>query len=178
MDLNWTEALEKLAAYEDTGLTPEEVEIMRENKADAQFMLAELCGFCDYDRLCDLAQADKDGRLVVLPYVVRGIPYEEREKIYMRAVMRYGADAQAVVAIEELSELQKEICKYFRGRDNRDQVAEEIADVSIMLEQLKIIFDNGGLVEWWIGKKVERLLEKVCKDEVEVESGGTAHGAE
>ena len=60
-------AFEQLAAYEDTGLTPEEVEIMRETKADAQFMLTELCGFCDYDRLCELAQAEKDGRLLILP---------------------------------------------------------------------------------------------------------------
>lgn len=51
------EALERLAQYEDTGLEPEEVEIMRESKADAQFMLTELCRLCDYDRLEDQAKA-------------------------------------------------------------------------------------------------------------------------
>ena len=61
------EVVARLAAYEDTGLEPEEVEIMRETKADAQFMLTELCRLCDYDRLEELAKADKDGRLVVLP---------------------------------------------------------------------------------------------------------------
>lgn len=60
-------ALERLAAYEETGLEPEEVEIMRESKADAQFMLTELCRLCDYDRLEELAHAEKEGRLVVLP---------------------------------------------------------------------------------------------------------------
>lgn len=58
---------ERLKAYEDTGLAPEEVEIMRETKSDAQFMLTELCRFCDYDRLEELAKAEKEGRLVVLP---------------------------------------------------------------------------------------------------------------
>ena len=61
------DVINQLAAYEDTGLTPEEVETMRESKADAQFMLTELCKLCDYDRLCELAQADKDGKLVVVP---------------------------------------------------------------------------------------------------------------
>ena len=56
-----------LMPYEDTGLEPEKVEIMRETKADAQFMLTELCRLCDYDRLEELAKADKEGRLVVLP---------------------------------------------------------------------------------------------------------------
>ena len=58
---------DRLASYEDTGLEPEEVEIMRGSKADAQFMLTELCRLCDYDRLEELAKAEKDGRLVVLP---------------------------------------------------------------------------------------------------------------
>lgn len=63
----WVDMLQtRLAAYEDTGLEPEEVEIMRESKADAQFMLTELCRFCDYDRLEELAHAEQEGRLVVL----------------------------------------------------------------------------------------------------------------
>lgn len=59
--------LARLAAYEDTGLEPEEVETMMESKADAQFMMTELCRLCDYDRLEELAKAEQDGRLVVLP---------------------------------------------------------------------------------------------------------------
>lgn len=75
-NLDWSAALERLAAYEDTRLTPEEVEIMRETKADAQFMLAELCGFCDYDRLCELAQTEKEGRLLILPCKVGDTVYQ------------------------------------------------------------------------------------------------------
>ena len=57
------------AAYEDTGLTPEEV--LPKDKADEIALklmrLADLESFCSYTRLRELAEADKDGRLVALP---------------------------------------------------------------------------------------------------------------
>ncbi len=60
--------VERLAAYEDTGLTPEEV--LPKDKADEIALklmrLADLENFCSYTRLRELAEADKDGR-VVLP---------------------------------------------------------------------------------------------------------------
>ena len=61
--------IERLAAYEDTGLTPEEV--LPKDKADEIALklmrLADLERLCSYDRLRELAEADKDGRCVVLP---------------------------------------------------------------------------------------------------------------
>jgi hypothetical protein len=62
-------------------------------------------------------------------------------EIYAKAVMKFGVKAQLNVALEELAELQKEICKHFRGRDNRAEIIEEMADVYIMLEQMRIIFE-------------------------------------
>lgn len=60
---------ERLKEYEDTGLTPEEV--LPKDKADEIALklmrLADLESFCSYTRLRELAEADKDGRLVVLP---------------------------------------------------------------------------------------------------------------
>lgn len=53
----------RLAAYEDTGLTPEEIDMDHE----AAETLRQLGRGCDLDRLEELAEADKDGRLVVLP---------------------------------------------------------------------------------------------------------------
>ena len=53
----------RLAAYEDTGLEPEEIDMDHE----AAETLRQLCRGCDLDRLEELAEADKDGRLVVLP---------------------------------------------------------------------------------------------------------------
>lgn len=58
-----------------------------------------------------------------------------------KAIATYGADMQLNVAIEELSELIKEICKSKRGNDNRENIIEEMADCYIMLKQLEYIFD-------------------------------------
>lgn len=60
---------------------------------------------------------------------------------FEKAIETYGADLQKQVAIEEMSELTKEICKDFRGKGNREHILEEIVDVSIMLEQLQIMYD-------------------------------------
>lgn len=60
---------ERLKAYEDRGLTPEEV--LPKDKADEIALklmrLADLESFCNYTRLRELAEANKDGRVVVLP---------------------------------------------------------------------------------------------------------------
>ena len=61
--------VERLAAYEDRGCAPEEV--LPKDKADEIALklmrLADLESICSYTRLRELAEADKDGRLVVLP---------------------------------------------------------------------------------------------------------------
>lgn len=54
---------ERLAAYEDTGLTPEEIDMDHE----AAETLRQLCRGCDLDRLEELVEADKDERVVGLP---------------------------------------------------------------------------------------------------------------
>ena len=57
----------RLAAYEDRGCAPEEV--LPKDKADEIALklmrLADLESLCSYTRLRELAEADKDGRLVV-----------------------------------------------------------------------------------------------------------------
>ena len=57
------EMMDRLAAYEDTRLTPEEIGMDHE----AAEQLRQLCQGCDLDRLEELAEADKDGRLFILP---------------------------------------------------------------------------------------------------------------
>lgn len=60
---------EDLRAYKATGLTPEEV--LPKDKADEIALklmrLADLENFCSYTRLRELAEADKAGRVEVLP---------------------------------------------------------------------------------------------------------------
>ena len=56
--------IKRLAAYEDTGLTPAEVHSMY---SEWNAMMSVLNSIGSYDRLRELAEADKDGRVVVLP---------------------------------------------------------------------------------------------------------------
>ena len=63
--------------------------------------------------------------------------------------------------LEEMSELQKEICKLWRGKDNRDAIAEEVADVEIMLGQLKVMLDIGGDVGRHKTTKLLRLQKRL-----------------
>ena len=93
------------------------------------------------------------------------IPYVERRAVYEDALRVYGADAQLVVAVEEMSELTKELCKHARGSKNRDCIAEEIADVTIMLEQLRLIFGVHKSVCDQMDAKVERLRKRLAEKE-------------
>ncbi len=68
-----------------------------------------------------------------------------------RAIEAYGKDMQLTVAVEELSELIKEICKNKRGADNREAIIEEMADCYIMMEQIEMIFD---IPFWQISDKI------------------------
>lgn len=68
---------------------------------------------------------------------------------------------EKVVAIEELSELTKEITKDIRGITNYKNIAEEMADVEIMLEQLKIIYSNKDLVGRYKVEKLQRIRERL-----------------
>ena len=67
---DYVSASYRLAAYEDTGLEPEEV--LPKDKADEIALklmrLADLESICSYTRLRELAEADKNGRVVVLPF--------------------------------------------------------------------------------------------------------------
>lgn len=85
----------------------------------------------------------------------------ERNAVYNRAIARNGVLLQLIVALEELSEAQKEICKYLRDEGSAEHIAEEIADATIMLEQLRIIFDVNELVGEYIDAKVQRLAKRL-----------------
>ena len=83
------------------------------------------------------------------------------KSILEKAIATYGPDMQHNVAIEEMSELIKELCKNKRNERNTHKIAEEIADVEIMLEQLKMIHDIEPLVEVIKKKKIQRLDKRI-----------------
>ena len=92
------------------------------------------------------------------------ISYSQRLKVYKRAFERYGEEKQCIVALEELSECQKEICKVLRSKGNMDHLAEEVADATICLEQVRIMFGLDKMVCHKMDEKVERLYHRVTQD--------------
>ena len=89
------------------------------------------------------------------------IDYAARVAVYENAIARNGVLLQLIVALEELSEVQKEICKYLREDGNKEHIAEEVADATIMLEQLRIIFDINEPVSRYMDEKVQRLAARL-----------------
>lgn len=82
-----------------------------------------------------------------------------RQATCRAAIERYGGEAQKRMALEELAELMVAINHDLRGRDSN--LEEEIADVEIMLEQLKMIDNCEGEVERIKRLKIERLKRRL-----------------
>lgn len=89
------------------------------------------------------------------------IPLEIRQAVYAKAEAEFGRPMQCTVAIEELSEAQKEVCKLLRGKPDLHHLAEEVADVLIMMEQLQFLFGLEEEVEMFMDKKVRRLADRL-----------------
>ena len=86
-----------------------------------------------------------------------------RKEILLNAISTYGQMMQEDVCIEEMSELTKAIIKCRRigaGRikENNENVREEIADVQIMLDQMRIIY---GDTTDWENLKIKRLKSRL-----------------
>ena len=81
-------------------------------------------------------------------------------------IKRYG-DKQLIVAIEELSELQKELCKYLRGKGNKDHIIEEMADVLIMVSNIREYFSiKDDDISSIIQSKQQRTMNRMKENKV------------
>lgn len=81
--------------------------------------------------------------------------------LYAAAVKKYGKISQLIMCMEEMAELTKEISKSIRGADNSSAISEEIADVEIMLEQLRVIYHNRSEVDTIKADKLHRLAYRM-----------------
>lgn len=87
-----------------------------------------------------------------------------RRRILQDAVRIWGRDAQSLMMIEEMSELTKAICKFYRAEDDAsarpaiENIREEMADVQIMLDQMKIMF---GYADDQERAKLDRLEKRL-----------------
>lgn len=86
-----------------------------------------------------------------------------RRDTYTAAVEAYGKHSQLIMAMEEMAELTKELSKNIRGAQNITAISEEIADVEIMLEQLKVIFSNRAEVDRERSEKLKRLAGRLIE---------------
>ncbi len=93
-------------------------------------------------------------------------------------VETYGVDPQVDMCLEKCAELQKALLKYRRGGFHKhafgsDRAAEEekarrtiideLADVSVMVEQMKIIYgyvETEDRIDFMISRQMERLRDR------------------
>lgn len=97
---------------------------------------------------------------------LKDTPAEKEQAAWMEsacrlAVQKFGQDSQINLLFEEMAELQDAVCKQRRGRDSVDHIAEEIADVEIMLEQLKEIYHCHKLAAQKRVEKIWRLRKRL-----------------
>lgn len=74
----------------------------------------------------------------------------------------YGVIPQVQKTIEELNELSLELVKILTKVGDKEAIIDEIADVNIMVEQLKILYDISPIeVSDRIDFKLNRQLERI-----------------
>lgn len=88
--------------------------------------------------------------------------WERMNELSLRALDKWGAEAQIGMLFEEMSEVGKALAKfYWRGGDI-EHVREELADLAIVLHQMRLLFDVMG-IEAWIVQKLDRLELKLAE---------------
>ena len=74
----------------------------------------------------------------------------------------YGPEAQTIKAIEELAELQAELAKMLNKQSGHDALISEMADVYIMLTQLRVIFDiDVEEINLEMSRKIDRQIRRI-----------------
>lgn len=97
---------------------------------------------------------------------------EETLRNNIKIVEHYGYEKQIPVWIEEMSELTKELCKWSRqglSEELKEHIEEEIADVTICLDQLKYIlhYTEDDLMEQY-KFKVKRQLDRINDEKIDM----------
>lgn len=85
----------------------------------------------------------------------------EFRKVCEAAVKKWGMDAQLLQTQEEAAELIVAISHFRRGRTgSKEKMLEEIADMEIMLEQMRAAMGDDGIDAVGL-KKIECLCHKL-----------------
>ena len=116
-------------------------------------------GYFESQEKTDQWRADVDRACVLAAQTFR--QREETRRICREALEHFGASNQILKLFEEMAELQKEVCKHEQDFCNLEELAEELADVSVMLEQMAILFQVEELTEQIRLEKLERLEGRI-----------------
>jgi len=122
--------------------------------------------------------------MTIMSKTLRQQPGQEKPSIYERAIMTWGENLQLELIVEECAELIRAIQKYKRKLatgglylEAREDMAEEVADVSLMIEQMKLMRLNDAAhpfkddINRWMEYKLARLEERLEIAKREKESG-------
>ena len=91
------------------------------------------------------------------------------EKFVKYIMDKNGKNYQFTIAMEEMSELIKELSKNIRGENNRNEIAEEASDVFMCLKEIFCFFD---IDELEIQQILHQKIEKYYKVAPEGAKGG------
>ena len=100
--------------------------------------------------------------MALLSYMAEGGSMEEitYAGVLEKAIHKWGYGPQLRMAMEECGELVAAIAQYERGRVTSAALIEEVADVLIMMHQLRLIL-GPEFVDEAYNKKIERLRKRL-----------------
>ena len=104
---------------------------------------------------------------------------DQGQAVWRESIEKYGKETQSIVCMEECSELIQAISKRLRGKpDATDNLAEEMADVTICLYLLKEMYGiTDERLDEWIMRKTARQCERMQADDPFLESEATEMNA-
>lgn len=127
------------------------------------YMVGLLQGNRQYTMMGKPEEAEGDAvRLTMRKESLYGENRGYAEEIVMEeALDKFGAERQIRKLTEEMAELQKAICKWQENEGGVEAIAEELADVRIMLDQMAMLFDVERQEMEWREMKLHRLAERL-----------------
>ena len=88
---------------------------------------------------------------------------EKRIELYQKCLSKWGEEAQINMVYEEIGELLTALSRFKRGRANHNDIMTELADVSIMVEQMATLMSYEDF-EKEKDYKLNRLKQKLEKN--------------
>jgi len=85
----------------------------------------------------------------------------KRSNLYKEALAHWGRTGQMDMLVEECAELIQALQKFNHRHGGKENVIEELADVEIMCEQMRFIFDPID-INRIKDQKLERLERLLC----------------